>query len=226
MFTPEELEEALDFAGSEFETDSWTKKVKTKGDLLKLVKNLDSLVGRKGTIIPKNDSPDEEWQKFYQDMRANDDEYAEIIKDIASEHTKGDFIAALRDSGISARQAKALSGAMKKAVDEKYTKHYSPESFQEMLKGSGIENLSDLSSKVNEVMGKDWMETRTSLSNDNALDMIKFAKGLTEKYAVKTPIEPKAKPTNGNPSGDDPFLAAFNQGIDKVSGWKPNQENK
>ena len=51
--------------------------------------------------------------------------------------------------------------------------------------------------------------THTEIPNEASLSMIKFAKGLTDKYGVKTPIEPKGKPTNGNSNEPDPFEAAL-----------------
>lgn len=224
--TPEQLKELLnqtiDFSNTEYAGRSWTKKVSTVADLLKQVDNLDAMSGRKGTIIPKNDATDEEWDAFYKDMRASEDEYKEIMKDVVSDNTKADLVAALRKSGLSARQAKEIAPALKKAVDDKYTKHYSKESFEEQLKASGLDDkqLTDLTAKVNGIMGKDWLEHRTSLASESALDLIKFAKGLTDEYAVNTPVEPKAKPGNGN-SGEDPFEAAFDNSINKTAGWTP-----
>ena len=210
--TPEELKELLskeiNFGDTQYAGRSWTSKVKTVSDLLHQIDAMDSMMGRKGTIIPKKDATDEEWKQFFGEIAATDEEYDEATKSFG-DNVKKDLAAAMKSFGLPAKAAKAIADAAKKAVDDNYTKHYSKESFEELLKNENIEDLRGLTKIVNDIMGDKFLETHTEIPNEASLSMIKFAKGLTDKYGVKTPIEPKGKPANGNSNEPDPFEVAM-----------------
>ena len=210
--TPEELQalltKELNFDNTQYKGRSWTSKVKTLADVLRQIDSMDTKMGRKGTIVPKKDASDEDWKKFFGDIAATDEEYDEATKSF-SDNVKKDLAAAMKSFGLPAKAAKAIAEAAKKAVDDNYTKHYSKESFEELLKNENIDDLQGLTKIVNDIMGDKFLETHTEIPNEASLSMIKFAKGLTDKYGVKTPIEPKGKPTNGNSNEPDPFEAAL-----------------
>lgn len=219
--TPEELQALLskeiNFDNTQYKGRKWTSKVRTLADLLHQVDALDTMVGRKGTMIPGKNASEEEWTKFFGDIAAEDKDYEEATKSF-SENSRKDLIAAMKSFGLPAKAAKAIAEAAKKAVDDNYTKHYSKESFEELLKTENIEDLPALTKIVDDIMGDGFLESHTEIPNEAALSMIKFAKGLTDKYGVKTPIEPKGKPAGANSGEPDAFEAALKAGMNGIPG--------
>ena len=145
--TPEELQalltKELNFDNTQYKGRSWTSKVKTLADVLRQIDSMDTMMGRKGTIVPKKDASDEDWKKFFGDIAATDEEYDEATKSF-SDNVKKDLAAAMKSFGLPAKAAKAIAEAAKKAVDDNYTKHYSKESFEELLKNENIHSFSQL----------------------------------------------------------------------------------
>lgn len=219
--TPEELQALLskeiNFDGTPYKGRGWTNKVKTFADLLRQIDSLDTAVGRKGTLIPNKNASEEEWQKFFQDIAADDKDYEEATKSF-SEKSRAELAAAMKKFGLPAKAAKEIADAAKKAVEENYTKHYSKESFEELLKTENIEDVQSLAKIVDDVMGEGFLETHTEIPNEATLSMIKFAKGLTDKYGVKTPVEPKGKPAGANSGEPDAFEAALKAGMSGMPG--------
>lgn len=213
--TPEELKALLskeiNFDDTQYKGRGWTSKVRTLADVLRQIDSLDAAVGRKGTLIPAGNASEEDWKKFFSDVAAKDEEYEEATKSF-SENVRKDLVAAMKSFGLPAKAAKAVAEAAHKAVSENYTKNYSKEAFEELLKTEKIEDLPGLTKIVNDVMGDNFLESHTEIPNEAALSMIKFAKGLTDKYGVKTPIEPKGKPASANSGEPDAFEEALKRG--------------
>lgn len=205
----------LDFTGTGFENKSWATAKNVK-DLTKMIENMEGLIGRKGTIIPKDSDDDEAWNKFYVDMKAKPEEYKELLKDKISDKYLDKIVDKFEKTGVSKRQAKELSEALGDVIKNNFQEYYSKDKYKEKLSSKGItEEQQDKMSKIMlDTMGEDWMKQNEGIvDNDSAIAMLEFAQGLTTKMAIKEPIEPTAKPGAGQPDASDPFLKGLTKSM-------------
>lgn len=212
----------LDFTDTEFADTSVTRYKNVK-EALKGYNELNKIVGAKSNhiAVPTSDSSPEEWESFYSKTRAKDEDYENIAKSVVPESFHDSFLKAMKENGLSKRQAEALSAPIKEVLTDAYTKHYSKEALEQKLKDEELDDeLSDLVPLIDEVMGNGYVEKAKHNSNESTVDFLKLAKGLASKYAAKpadSKITGKPKTTNANSELEE-AEKAFNEGRSS-RGW-------
>lgn len=212
----------LNFTDTEFADTSVTRYKNVK-EALKGYNEIVKELGKKSNhvAIPDENSTAEDWEKYYSKVRAKDEEYENIAKSVVPESYRDGFLKAMKETGLSKKQAEALSAPMKEILTDAYTKHYSKEALEQKLKDEKLdEELSDLVPLIDEVMGNGYVDKAKHNSNESTIDFLKLAKGLASKYAAK-PADSKitGKPkNNNNPSDLEEAEKAFKAGM--KTGWR------
>ena len=163
----------------------WAKNIKSYDDLWKQHENAQKLIGRKTIGIPTSDSSEEEIEQFYAKVRPESLDGYDFDLAEDTDFFKDVFY----KSGISARQAKALTDAYKESVRKSTESLYSENGFKEVMKNALGDEYSTKIEKVNAFLKqygkKSALDEIEQLPNET-LGLLYGLINLTmDKYAVK-----------------------------------------
>lgn len=170
-------------------------KFKNVESLVRAYDQLEKKIGHKRTIIPTDNSPQEDWDEFYKDMRpAEASDYNDLMDDLINEDQKTALGTAFHNNGLSKRQAKAIMDEVNKTLNTKFTKDYGQEGLDKAMEEFG-DQASSLMNDINAIFGENFVQTSTDAPN-NTIAMLAKAIQATraakdKEYGIKDPVKPK-----------------------------------
>lgn len=174
-------------------------KFKTVESVVRAYDQLEKKMGHKRTVIPKEDSSQEDWDEFYKDMRpAEATDYDDVLEDLVGDDQKKTLGETFYNNGLSKRQAKAIMEEISKTLNTKFTSDYGQEEFDKIMQEFG-DNSKSLTDEIDEIFGKDFVKSSSEAPNKTVAMLAKAIQYEQKKYAVKKPVESKGG-TSGKPA--------------------------
>jgi len=167
------------------------EKFKNVKSLVVAYDNLEKKMGHKRTVIPTDNSPEEDWDEFYKDMRpAEASDYDDVLEDLVSDDQKKTLGETFHANGLSKRQAKAIMGEISKTLNTRFNSDYGQEDFDKVMEEFG-ENKQALTDEIDQIFGADFVKSSTDAPNKTIAMLAKAIQYEQKKYAVKDPVKPK-----------------------------------
>lgn len=166
-------------------------KFKNVKSLVVAYDNLEKKMGHKRTVIPTDNSPQEDWDEFYKDLRpAEATDYDDVMEDLIGEDQKKTLGETFFNNGLSKRQAKAIMEEVGKTLNTRFNSDYGQEDFDKAMEEFG-DNKQSLMDEIDQIFGADFVKSSTDAPNKVIAMLAKAIQYEQKKYAVKDPVKPK-----------------------------------
>ena len=188
----------------EYKEEGWTQNIKSYDDLWKMNANAQKMIGKK-SLLPGDDSSDEEWDGFYSKMRPEKQEDYNLSFEDADE--KAFFEKAFFESGISKKQAAAIANSYKEAAQRVNAEMYSKQGYDQVLNERFGDKAKDVAGKVTSLLSKELDEQDQKAIEAMPNNIIGVVYGvvnkLMDRYAIKDSDTAALKGASGNPGQPD-----------------------